>query len=103
MEFALCLEMLYTELSFVDRLIQSKDDGILQFEFWDWRDKDLKLLRQQMKLLNMKVSNISGNRKYGMINPADRALFLQEVKEAVIIAKDLNCPRLMLLVQSLEC
>ena len=98
MKLSFCLEMLYTELSFNDRLDAAKNDGIRYFEFWDWRNKDLKALRQRMELLGMKVCNLSGNRNYGMIDAAERDDFLAEVRETGAIAKQLGCPTLMLLV-----
>jgi len=102
MKYAYCLEMLYDELSFIDRLAEAKKDGIETIEFWDWRNKDLELLKQQLKKLNMHVSNLSGNRNYGMIDPSERKNFLKEVKETGLIAKSLGCHTLMLLVQKLE-
>ncbi len=102
MKFSFCLEMFYTEVPFIDRLKLAKNDGISFFEFWDWRNKDLNALKQQMKLLKMQVLNISGNRNYGMIDPDERDHFLGEVRETGAVAKDLGCPTLMLLVQSLE-
>ncbi len=102
MKLSFCLEMLYAELSFNDRLDVAKKDGISYFEFWDWRNKDLKALKQRMELLGMKVCNLSGNRNYGMIDESERDNFLAEVRETGAVAKQLGCPTLMLLVQSLE-
>ena len=58
MTFAFCLEMLYTDLPFNDRLTVAKKDGINMIEFWDWRDKDLEGLKQQMKDLKIRISII---------------------------------------------
>ena len=101
MPYAFCLEMLYTEFPFPDRLPAAKKDGIEYIEFWDWRDKDLNLLNQHRNKLNLKVSNISGNRRYGMVDPAERQFFLREITDTIMIARDLDCPRIMLLVQRL--
>ncbi len=102
MHYAFCLEMLYTEFPFIDRLMAAKQDSIEYIEFWDWRDKDLNLLNQRQKELTIKVSNMSGNRRYGMVDPQERQFLLNEITETIRIAQDLNCPRLMLLVQSLR-
>jgi len=102
MNFAFCLEMLYTEQPFIDRLAVARKDGIKLLEFWDWRDKDLDALRKKMDQLDMKVMNLSGNRNYGMIDPQELAPFLAEVRETSAVAKRLGCSTLMLLVQSLE-
>ena len=47
MKLSFCLEMLYTELSFIDRLNAAHKDGIEYFEFWDWRDKDMVALSKK--------------------------------------------------------
>ena len=102
MTLAFCLEMLYTNIPFTERLAEGKKDGIVAFEFWDWRDKDLSTLMEQMRILGMRVTNISGNRKHGMIDPNERDDFFNEVRETGAVAKRLGCPNLMLLVQTLE-
>ncbi len=102
MKYAFCLEMLYTEVPFVDRLQLAKKDGIATFEFWDWRNKDLDVLQKKMDQLEMTVCNISGNRNFGMIDPNERTRFIEEVTETAKVAKRIGCPTLMLLVQSLE-
>jgi hydroxypyruvate isomerase len=101
LQYAFCLEMLYTEFSFPDRLTAAKQDGIEFFEFWDWRNKDPENLKNRSKELNLQVTNMSGNRSYGMIDPAERQFLFSELTETCGIARLLDCPRLMLLVQSL--
>jgi hydroxypyruvate isomerase len=102
MKFAFCLEMLYSDLQFNEKLAVAKKAGIDTIEFWDWRNKDLDDLKKQMQELGMQVSNISGNRNYGMIDPSEKENFLNEVRETGAIVKSLGCPNLMLLVQKLE-
>ncbi|MFQ5864472.1 MAG: TIM barrel protein [bacterium] len=102
MKFAFCLEMLYTELPFIERLAAAKKDGIEAIEIWDWRDKDSSALLQQMQRLNISLSNMSGNRRFGMIDPDGRTCFLQELAEAAAFAAGLGCSSLMLLVESLD-
>lgn len=102
MQFAFCLEMLFKDLPFNERLSRAKDEGIRNIEFWDWRDKDLPALAQVLAEHGMRVTNISGNRRYGMIDQSHREPFLQEVVDTAQVAKKLGCSRLMLLVQALR-
>jgi len=102
MKFAFCLEMLYDDLPFKNRLAVAKKAGIDSIEFWDWRNKDLDDLKKQLLNLGMQVSNISGNRTFGMIDADERENFMSEVRETSAIAKQIGCPTLMLLVQKLE-
>lgn len=102
MKYGYCLEMLYNKVPFIERLQMAKKDGITTIEFWDWRDKDLNAMQKELHRLNMSVCNISGNRNFGMIDPAERNDFINEVIETASVAKKIGCPTLMLLVQSLE-
>ncbi len=102
MQFAFCLEMLFKEMPFIDRLAFAKKAGINNFEFWDWRDKDLGLIAEAMREHKMCITNLSGNRLYGMIDPSERMPFLNEVAETAHVARTVGCPRLMLLVQALR-
>jgi len=101
MKFAFCLETLYAELPFIERLAAAERGGIESIEIWDWRGKDPEALSQQMGLLNISLSNMSGNRQFGMIDPNERRSFLQELSEAAAFAKSLGCCTLMLLSESL--
>ncbi|MFQ5822780.1 MAG: TIM barrel protein [bacterium] len=101
MKFSFCLETLYTECPFIERLTAAKKDGIESIEIWGWRDKDSDVLLHQMEKLNISLSNMSGNRQFGMIDPYERRSFLQELSEAAAFAKSLNCSTLMLLSESL--
>lgn len=102
MRFSFCMEMLYSDLPFIERLAVAKKDGIDTIEFWDWRKKDLNALKNEMQSLGMSVSNISGNRHFGMIDSNEKEDFLDEIKLTAIATKLLDCPTLMLLVQKLE-
>ena len=102
MKFAFSLEMLYTELAFMKKMPEAKKDGVKIIELWDWKDKDIKILIQQLKSLDMQVSNFSGNRQYGMIDPDEREKFIEEIGESAKVAKKIRCPNLLLLVQKLE-
>ncbi len=102
MQLSFCLETLFTELPFVDRLSAAKTLNVENIEFWDYRDKDLQALAHALRAHDMAVLNFSGNRLHGMLDAAERSAFLDEVAATVAVAKRLRCPRLMLLVQPLR-
>lgn len=101
MQFSFCLEMLYTNLLFEQRLEAASADGIRAIEIWDWRNKNLDQLQEQLATLDLQLSNMSGNRVHGMLDPVEQDPFLAELRESGQIAKRLGCPRLMLLAQPL--
>ncbi len=101
MQFAFCIETLYPDLSFPQKLEAARRDGIEAIEIWDWRDKDYPSLPDDLKASRLKLCNLSGNRSFGMVDPRQRTGFLSELEQAARFAQKVGCPRLMLLAQAL--
>jgi hydroxypyruvate isomerase len=102
MKFAFCLETLYTDLSFLQRLAAAQRDGIEWFEIWSWKDKAGTDLDEAMAEHSLKLSNLSANRLYGMIDPDERTGFLQEIEQSAYFAQKSHCPVIMMLAQALQ-
>lgn len=49
MKYSVCIDMMYPEFDFSDRIVKAKDDGADAVEFWKWSNKDIDLT---VKLLN---------------------------------------------------
>jgi hydroxypyruvate isomerase len=94
---SLCLEMLFTDRLFDARIRAAGEAGYPAFEFWDWRDKDLKKVRQAADDCGLRVTAFSGNRLHAMANPADRAGFREEIKQSLEAAVQVGASTLMLL------
>lgn len=47
--FSACIEMLFAELPFVDRITASAEAGLKAVEFWGWRAKDLEAIFERAK------------------------------------------------------
>jgi|GEM_PF-116959 len=101
-EVSFCLEMLFTILPFMERIEAAGKLGVDHIEFWDYRNKDLQAIERLADSGQITVTNFSGNRLYGMLDPKERAALLQEVTASIAVAKRLHCPRLMLLAQPLS-
>lgn len=101
MDLALCLETLYTTLPFLQRLEAARRDGVDQIEIWDWQEKPAGLpaaLAQQ----HLSLSNLSANRRYGMVDPAERESLVAEVERSLLFAREINSAHIMLLSQPLQ-
>ncbi len=98
---AFCLEMLYSNLPFISRLTTARADGVEAIEMWDWRDKNLGNLERALHETGLRLANMSGNRKFGMLESEHHDAFVEEIRQAGQVAKRLECPRLMLLAQPL--
>jgi hydroxypyruvate isomerase len=97
MKLSLCLEMLFTELPFIERLNVAAQLGYRAIEFWDWRDKDLPALAQTATRLGLTIAAISGNRHHALIDPAARAGLMVEMEQVFAAAERLQCRHVMML------
>jgi hydroxypyruvate isomerase len=100
MQLAFCLETLYTDQPFRQRLKSARADGIENIEIWDWRDKSAGL-QAALTTEGLSLTNLSANRQFSMIDPNDQTAFLHELRQSALIAKTLRCPYIMLLAQPL--
>jgi hydroxypyruvate isomerase len=102
MKLSFCLETFYTDLPFDERLECAKADGVQHIEFWEWRDKNSHINTAAMLHSGLHISNFSGNRRFGMIDPTDVDPFLVEILQSARFAQQVQCPRIMLLTQPLN-
>jgi hydroxypyruvate isomerase len=97
MKLSLCLEMLFTDRPFVERLAAASRIGYRAIEFWDWRDKDLPALADAAAHLGLTVAAMSGNRQHALTDPDTRAELIEEMDQVFAAAGQLNCRRIMML------
>jgi hydroxypyruvate isomerase len=97
MKLSLCLEMLFTDRPFIERLAIAARLGYHAIEFWDWRDKDLPAIAREVSRLGLTVAAMSGNRQHALISPEARAELIAEMDQVFAAAKQLDCRRIMML------
>ncbi len=101
MKPVICLEMLYSEYSLVEKIKKISQAGFSYLEFWDWKDKDITLLYSLSHKYKVRVVNFSGQRQGSIIASNTHHKVYTDLKEAIIVAKKLNCPYLMILTDQL--
>jgi len=97
MKLSLCLEMLFTERSFSERLTVASQLGYRAVEFWDWRDKDLTAIIDAAAHLGLTIAAISGNRQHALIDSEARAGLIEEMEQVFEAARRLRCHHVMML------
>ncbi len=85
-----CIETLYLELPFYDRLAKAKRDGFDYVEFWGWRDKDLDQLKAAADSAGIGISGFNGNQDYSLLDPVQKRGYFQQLRESVAMAKRLG-------------
>ena len=102
MKLSLCLEMLFTDRPFVERMAKASELGYRAIEFWDWRDKDLLAVASEAARLGLVVAAMSGNRQNSLINPEDHLALIEEMDQVFDAAMKVNTRNIMMLSDALN-
>ena len=97
----ICIEMLHPDIKPEERIKKIKQAGFFWIEFWDWKDKNIELLESRCYQFNVNVANFSGQRQGSLIASDTHQKVFTDLKDAIKVAKKLNCPYLMLLTDEL--
>lgn len=102
--FSACIEMLYTEAPFLERIRLAASQGFPGIEFWHWEtpEKNLKEIGALVRDLGISIAAFCVNSPQGdvrgsLVNPGDRKLFLEGVKNTSQRAVELGCKNLIVL------
>jgi len=89
MKLAVCAEMVFTELPFLDRVERIHAAGF-DVEIWNWTTKDISALRKT----GAAFSSMTGYTGGSLTHDQDR--LLETAEQSVQVALELGCPRLNL-------
>jgi hydroxypyruvate isomerase len=98
--FAICLEMIFPDLPFLERARRVREAGFSAVEFWGWGEKDLDGLRRLVDQ-GLAVATFSGQRRGSLVDPKDWDIYREEVQGSLSVARRLGCDRLMVLTDEL--
>ena len=97
MKYSGCIEMLFTEYPFAERIRKAKEAGFDCVEFWCWENKDLPTIRQALDETGMSVAVMQGNIDGRMVDPADFELYMTGIRRSVETARYLGVRNLFLM------
>ncbi len=96
-----CVEMLFADLPFEERMRRAAAAGFGAVEFWSWKDKDIPSVAAAARETGVAIANFSGHRAGDLVDPARHDEVLADFLSALEAARALGCPTLMLLAQEL--
>ncbi len=102
MKFSACIELLFTEYPFLERIKKSKESNFDAIEFWDWKEKDLEATREECEKNQIGVAIFVGNTVGQLVNPNDNDKFIIGVKDSIEKARILKCENLILTTNILQ-
>ncbi|NTV65699.1 MAG: TIM barrel protein, partial [Oscillochloris sp.] len=94
LRFSVCVETLFKEKPFEQRLEYVHDLGFPAFEFWNRQGKDMNITLALKMALRLEVSAFVGSGT-SLVDPAQRPQFLDDINRAAALAVDLSCANLI--------
>jgi hydroxypyruvate isomerase len=92
---SVCIEMIFKELPFLDRIDAVSRAGFDAFEFWGWRSKDVVGILKKKERNGLTVSAFGVDPVGRIVDPSTRSTFISGVKDSIKIAHKLDCSRII--------
>ncbi|NJN67165.1 MAG: TIM barrel protein [Chloroflexaceae bacterium] len=95
LRFSVCIEKIFEELPFEQRMEHIKDHGFTAFEFWGRDRRDMNITLALKMALRLEVVAFLGS-SASLVDPAQRAQFENDIKRSASLAVDLSCDNLII-------
>jgi hydroxypyruvate isomerase len=87
--FSACIEMIFRDRPFLDRIDAVADSGLQAFEFWGWRDKDLDAIRERAARRGLQISSFGMDTGGAMVDATRTSSFLEGLTASIEAAHKL--------------
>jgi len=92
---SVCIDMIMTELPFLERMDRVKRLGYPAFEFWDWKNKDVDAIIRKKNELGLEIATIMGSGWKSLFTEDARKTFVSEIQASLAAAKRLGSKTLI--------
>ncbi|MDL2258184.1 TIM barrel protein [Eubacteriales bacterium OttesenSCG-928-K08] len=103
MKYSLCIEPMFENVDFYDRIRLAKDCGADAVEFWDPADYDTRKIGAILEKENMPIAICCLNKAWSIRSNAPYAEFKKNVEKTIAFGKDMGCNNFIALSGELEC
>jgi len=94
-KYSACIEALYRDVPFVDRIEKVAAVGMKAFEFWGWGNKDIDAVKAAKDEFGLKVATFGADVGGPLVDPSNRDKLPEGLKRSVEVAHKLDCKRLL--------
>jgi len=94
-KFSACIEALYRDVPFVERIEKVAAVGMKAFEFWGWGNKDIDAIKAAKDKFGLEVATFGADVGGSLVDPANRSKLPEGMKRSVEVAHKLDCKRLL--------
>jgi hydroxypyruvate isomerase len=101
MKSSVCIEMIFTEVPFLERIVKSAEAGFDAIEFWNWDDKDLPAIKAAVEKNGLGIASFQSNLGGTLIHPDHRESFVAGIAESLEKAQEMGSSGLFLLTDEL--
>jgi len=84
---SVCIDMIMTDLPFLERMERVKRLGYPAFEFWDWKNKDVDAIIRKKNELGLEIATIMGSGWKPLFTEEARKTFVSEIQASLAAAK----------------
>ena len=100
---SMCIDMMFSDLPFGERLRAAKACGADAVEFWEWSNKDLQQIRESgVKVSIFNIDSRDGQLSYdlsrGILNDGRKADFLRALEESIPVYQMLDASGMIVLL-----
>jgi len=93
--FSVCIEMIFRELPFLDRIDAVAKAGFSSFEFWRWRPKDIEAISERKEENALDIAAFCVDPMGQIVDQRTRDEFIKGVKDSIEVASRLECSTLI--------
>lgn len=90
MKYSVCIEMLFAEVEFTERIMKTKEAGLSAVEFWCWWNYDLEKIARICKENEIQIVGIC-TRFIPLTDKAQADNYIDGLRETIAAAQKLNC------------
>lgn len=101
MKASVCIEMIYTEFPFLERIQIAAEQGFDAVEFWNWDNKDMPGIKKAAEDAGIEIATFQSNRGGTLINPSQRSDFIAGIKESLDMANEMGVKKMFMLTDEL--
>ena len=94
-KYSACIEALYKEVPFIDRIEKVAAVGMQAFAFWGWSTKDIDAIKAAKDKFGLEVATFGSDVGGPLVDPSNRSKLTDALKSSVEVAHKLDCSRML--------
>lgn len=98
MKLSVCIDMIYSQLPFEERIARVREAGYGAVEFWGWRNKDLDAIERASKTHGVQVASFCVDPMGRLVDPATHDTFAEGVESSIAQAQRFGAKALIVTV-----